>query len=63
MDLLTVWRMHASGIVGKCPACGGTMVREVDDEGREWGNCLLCRARTPLKSGFVLVKSQEKSCS
>ncbi len=46
-------------IIGRCPACNGVLVKEVDKEKREWARCEGCGARFPLESGYREIERRD----
>ena len=41
---------------GRCPNCGGWLLKETDPESRKWAKCFDCNIRIPLDSGYRLVE-------
>lgn len=41
-------------IIGKCPGCGGPLIKAVDTEDRVWAKCTSCGAQIPIEMSAKL---------
>jgi len=45
-------------IIGKCPGCGGPLIKAVDSENRTWARCTLCGAQIPVEMFAKLISGK-----
>ncbi len=56
MQEVAVINSPVRDVIGKCPACGGSLIKVTDSENRAWARCTSCGAQIPVEM-FVKLNS------
>ena len=45
-------------VIGKCPCCGGPLIKVTDSENRAWARCTSCGAQIPVEMFVELISGK-----